>query len=84
MSNFFPFISGLPHHSRPILGLLVSVPQNQFIYSLVICLPIEKNADYPAGIRIQLLRWEKNTRDWIFCGSVVENFEEKSDNTCTS
>lgn len=59
MSNFFPFISGLPHHSRPILGLLVSVPQNQFIYSLVICLPMEKNADYPAGIRIQLLRWEK-------------------------
>ena len=59
MSNFFPFISGLPHHSRPILGLPFSVPQNQFIYSLVICLPMEKNADYPAGIRIQLLRWEK-------------------------
>ena len=45
MSNFFPFISGLPHHFRPILGLPVSVPQNQFIYSLVICLPMEKNAD---------------------------------------
>ena len=45
---------------------------------------MEKNADYPAGIRIQLLRWKKNTRDWILCGSVVENFEAKSDNTCTS